>query len=274
MPVIYKITSPSNKVYIGQSWSWIKRKSVYRRLACKSQTHLYNSLVKYGFENHSFEILEELPESILQEELDKLEIYYWQEYINNGYEMLNVREPGRGGKSSPESVEKCRQTRKERAALRGYWYSEESIKRRAASQTGAKRSKEFCERLSKLKKGRKPSQDTIEKMRKSLTGRKLPREVVEKMLKSRAGYTHSEETRIKIGNARRGKPGPKNTYNSKAVINIKTGDLFRTIKEAAVYFNICPVFLAAKLRGKFKNNTDFRYFYEYNLQRLHKTPSR
>ena len=198
MPVIYKITSPSNKVYIGQSWSWIKRKSVYRRLACKSQTHLYNSLVKYGFENHSFEILEELPESILQEELDKLEIYYWQEYINNGYEMLNVREPGRGGKSSPESVEKCRQTRKERAALRGYWYSEESIKRRALSQTGLKRSPEHCARMSQIHKGKVVPKESIEKMRKALTGRKLSKETCEKISKAHMGHKVSKETIAKI----------------------------------------------------------------------------
>lgn len=265
MPVIYKITSPSNKVYIGQSWSWIKRKSIYKRLACKSQKFLYNSLLKYGFENHKIEILKELPEDIDQITLDNLEIFYWKKFLDEGYTMLNIREPGRGGKSSPESVEKCRQTRKERAALRGYWYSEESIKRRALAQTGAKRSKEFCERLSKLKKGVKPSQSAIEKMRKSLTGRKLLRETVEKMLASRKGYKHSPETRAKIGNARRGKPGTKNPYNARSVINTTTGEIFKTIREAAKSQNIGETYLASKLRGKFKNNTSFKYTNECNL---------
>lgn len=66
MPLIYKITSPSNKIYIGQTWDWIKRKSVYRRNACKGQIKLYNSLVKYGFINHILEIIHELPEDIDQ----------------------------------------------------------------------------------------------------------------------------------------------------------------------------------------------------------------
>lgn len=30
MPVIYKILSPSNKVYIGQTWNYKKRISGYR----------------------------------------------------------------------------------------------------------------------------------------------------------------------------------------------------------------------------------------------------
>jgi hypothetical protein len=50
---IYKITSPSNKIYIGQSNNILYRwKYCYKKLNCKSQRHLYNSLMKYGFDNH------------------------------------------------------------------------------------------------------------------------------------------------------------------------------------------------------------------------------
>ena len=30
--VIYKFTSPTNKVYIGQSWNWDKRIKQYKRI--------------------------------------------------------------------------------------------------------------------------------------------------------------------------------------------------------------------------------------------------
>ena len=53
---IYKITSPSNKVYIGQSIDIEKRFSYYKRLSCKQQSKVYNSILKYGYENHVFEI--------------------------------------------------------------------------------------------------------------------------------------------------------------------------------------------------------------------------
>ena len=55
---IYKITSPVGKVYIGQSSDIKNRFKVYQRLSCKQQVKLYNSLKKYGVENHQFDIIE------------------------------------------------------------------------------------------------------------------------------------------------------------------------------------------------------------------------
>jgi hypothetical protein len=45
---IYKITSPSKKVYIGQSVNIEKRKYFYEIGNCKKQIKLYNSIKKYG----------------------------------------------------------------------------------------------------------------------------------------------------------------------------------------------------------------------------------
>ena len=55
---IYKITSPSGKVYIGQSRNIKNRKWRYKRLDCKSQVKLYSSFKKYGFDKHKFEIIQ------------------------------------------------------------------------------------------------------------------------------------------------------------------------------------------------------------------------
>ena len=68
---IYKITSPSGKIYIGQSKDIRRRMQYYNRLNCKNQTKLYNSLLKYGWENHLFEILIECSE---------LELNYLEKY--------------------------------------------------------------------------------------------------------------------------------------------------------------------------------------------------
>lgn len=54
---IYKITSPIGKVYIGQSTDIKLRFRYYKGLRCKSQTRVYNSFLKHGVENHTFEIL-------------------------------------------------------------------------------------------------------------------------------------------------------------------------------------------------------------------------
>ena len=56
---IYKITSPSGKIYIGETINFEKRFNRYKSLQCKKQIKLYNSFIKYGIDNHNFEILEE-----------------------------------------------------------------------------------------------------------------------------------------------------------------------------------------------------------------------
>lgn len=77
--VIYKITNPSNKVYIGQTTNVLKRKGAYRRLdSCiQNQIVLYRSLKKYGWDAHIFEIIEECLIELLNERER-----YWQEYYD------------------------------------------------------------------------------------------------------------------------------------------------------------------------------------------------
>src|SRR5690606_4483600 len=55
--VVYKITSPTNRIYVGSSKDLRKRMSNYKNLKCKQQVKLYASLNKYGLENHTIEIL-------------------------------------------------------------------------------------------------------------------------------------------------------------------------------------------------------------------------
>jgi len=76
MTGIYKITSPTGRVYIGQSKDIGKR---FRNYKCgsKGQSRLSNSLKKYGWQSHSFEIVEECSDDLL----DSRE-RFWQEYYN------------------------------------------------------------------------------------------------------------------------------------------------------------------------------------------------
>lgn len=75
--VIYKITSPSNKVYIGQTVNKTKRFSKYKMLECKKQIKLYNSFLKYGFNNHKIEVIEDCNIDLLNERER-----YWQDFYN------------------------------------------------------------------------------------------------------------------------------------------------------------------------------------------------
>jgi group I intron endonuclease len=83
---IYKITSPTDKIYIGQSGDVYKRWSSYFKLNCVDQPKLYRSLIKYGIDSHIFEIIEEC----IIEQLDEKEIY-WGLYYNSLNEGLNCR---------------------------------------------------------------------------------------------------------------------------------------------------------------------------------------
>ena len=89
--IIYKYTSPSNKVYIGQTLNEERRRKEFLNL--KKQyggLKIYNARKKYKPENFKYEILFEKEYSdieIANNELNILEEKYIKEYdsINNGY---------------------------------------------------------------------------------------------------------------------------------------------------------------------------------------------
>jgi group I intron endonuclease len=81
---IYKITSPSGKIYIGQSINIEERWEKGHKYNSGSGKKLKNSFKKYGWENHIKEILEECP----IEELSNRETY-WIGYYNSYKKGLN-----------------------------------------------------------------------------------------------------------------------------------------------------------------------------------------
>jgi len=78
---IYKITNPKGKIYIGQTNNIKLRLNHYKCLNCKRQILLYNSLRKYGFDNHLFEIIDEVDNNIA----DEKEIEYIEKYNSYAY---------------------------------------------------------------------------------------------------------------------------------------------------------------------------------------------
>jgi group I intron endonuclease len=98
---IYKIISPTGKIYIGKSTNIEKRHYQYKKGHMKQQPALYNSIKKYGWDNHKIEILKECEE----DELDQLEIYYIN-YYNSVEKGLNLTYGGEGGKKSDITKQK------------------------------------------------------------------------------------------------------------------------------------------------------------------------
>jgi hypothetical protein len=90
---IYKILSPSGRIYIGQSINILKRWETYKYKACKTQSKLHNSFCKYGAINHIFEIIHFCE----PKELDDLEKYYINFYDScNPHTGLNCVAAARG----------------------------------------------------------------------------------------------------------------------------------------------------------------------------------
>lgn len=103
---IYKINSPSGRIYVGQAIDIDRRFYEYSILHCKKQKRLYNSLMKYGVENHKFEIIEEC----LENELNIRE-RYWQEFhnvldIKKGLNCVYVKNDEKSGQLSEEIKKK------------------------------------------------------------------------------------------------------------------------------------------------------------------------
>lgn len=147
---IYKITSPSNGIYIGKSINIKKRFAYYKKLnaSIKKQCRLYNSLVKYGPENHTFEILHECKEGCL----NTLEVLYIKKYKTfNSDHGLNLRSGG--GKGSI--------------------ISEETKRRLSESSKLRRYPLEVRHRLGSGMRGKKHSQETKAKMRAASLGKNM-----------------------------------------------------------------------------------------------------
>jgi len=94
---IYIIINPRGCIYIGQTVDLLDRINHYKCGNCKKQTKLYNSLIKYGWENHSFRVIEACSEQII----DDREIYYIEIYKSNYTKYrdgngLNLKSGGKG----------------------------------------------------------------------------------------------------------------------------------------------------------------------------------
>jgi len=160
---IYKITSPTNKIYIGQSIDIDDRFKKYKNLNCNRQTIIYNSLKKYGWEQHIFEVIEECPvDKLLERET------YWKEY----YKVLEVpslccRIDGKGGYMNKETKAKI-----------------------GLKHKGKVMSDESKTKISTALKGRK---NTWTKQGGGATGYKYTEEQIQKMSKPRVNKWKREK---------------------------------------------------------------------------------
>jgi group I intron endonuclease len=271
---VYKITSPSGKNYIGSSVNYKKRLTQYKGTGAKTQTILYNSFAKHGFDNHVFEIVE----LCTKENVLEREYYYGSLYKVLGEKGLNCKLPKFG--------DKYQNTRQETIDKMKAWKpSEDTIAKMKAAQT--KRAKE-----------QPVSNETKQKLREANLGKKASDETKKKMSLKGKGRVVSEESRIKMGAWKRkpcseeqkqrlseinkGKPMLEKTRealrialtgrpcsqktkeavakaSSKIVLDTASGIYYDSVKEAAHLYNMKSTTLRAMLTKQNKNKTNLIY---------------
>lgn len=196
---IYKITSPTGKIYIGQTINIVKRRSKYKNLQCKSQPKLYASLFKYGWASHEFSVLHPLPIDVDIEVLNAYEILYIQAYKDAGFELMNLNDGGRNAIPGEETRLKMSD-----------WQKGKTLEERIGIENSIKQK----ERMSKAKKGVPHTKEHSYKISASLTGNIISQNHRNNISKSNTGrlvwnkgikgvVKMSEETKKKQSEARK-----------------------------------------------------------------------
>ena len=161
--VVYLLTSPSGKQYVGQTWDYGNCMSKYRNGRCNRQPVLCRAIKKHGWNN--FTAVKIVQGIETQEWLDKIETGYIKAFNTiapNGY---NLTTGGDGGKP-------CAETRK----------------KISESKRGEK-NPNF---------GKSPSPETRAKQSDAMRGKLKSPEHRAKMSASHIGKTKSLETRVKM----------------------------------------------------------------------------
>ncbi len=195
---IYKITSPSGKVYIGQAIDIKIRWRKYKDWVNHNQPIIFRSFKKYGIENHIFEVIEEC----ILDKLWEREIYWKQHYIDKlGWKNMLFCQliDGKGGKRSEETKRKMSESNK------GRKFSEESKLKMKISRNNRKITKETGDKISKSKSGIKVASIFTEERNSKLRKPIIKFDLNGKYIEEYISYKEARKiTGIKMSGAVRG----------------------------------------------------------------------
>lgn len=228
MAFIYKITSPSGKIYIGSTTNLKKRIKKYRTIDCKFQVKIYNSLKKYGFDKHIFEIITECD----NDKMFELESYYGQLYDVLSKNGLNLRLPKSGQTFVSVSDETRKKISDKQKGKNGFWFGKKTW------NYGVPCSDKQKLFLSKLRKGKTLTKEQKEKQRAAIIA-----------------VRSTKESKLKTSIA---STGGKNG-NAKKVVCTNTGIIYGSKSEAAIFLGINAGTLGNYLRGRHTNKTTLKY---------------
>ena len=180
---IYRIKSPSGKIYIGKDEYFPSRMNSHRRIAenprkVEHNSPLHRAIRKYGWEKMTVEMVDIASRSA--KELKRREkIWIWlNSSKHKGYNQTFGGEGTEGFRHSDATKEKLRQMK-----------------------LGKKMSEAFCRALSQRMLGRKHSKETKQKIAEGNRGRKITTAAREKLRQIRLGKPLQQEHRNSIRRA-------------------------------------------------------------------------
>lgn len=100
MGVIYKITSPTNRIYVGKTYNLNLRIASHKHASKQGKNIiLHNSVRKYGWDAHKLEIIEEIADELLNER-EMFWIAELKTYCFDNEDGMNMTKGGDGQRST------------------------------------------------------------------------------------------------------------------------------------------------------------------------------
>ena len=240
---IYKITSPSGKIYIGSSTNIKRRFSNYKGLRCKSQSKLYNSFLKYGVDKHLFEVICFC---------EKIDLYKNERALGLEFDVLskdglNLQLPSYG-ELPPITSDETR-------------LKQSLIKKGKPSNSPTK----FKKGMVSPNKGKAMSDAVKEKLRLANTGKIISESHKQKLAEAARNRVWTQESRDKLSKSKKGYVASKETREkiSKKIFMINPIDkniiIFNSITEASKILNVKRTSISNNLNGYSKTVISAQY---------------
>lgn len=240
---IYKITSPTGRIYIGITHREKSRKNCYKYSACKDQPVIYNSILKYGWDNHKYEVIDTFSQS--KQFAEGKEMFWIRSYMSNV-----SRYPEQRGMNLNDG-----------GGLNiGFKHSEESKRKMSVNGSGYKWSEESKIKFSEKKKGFNsywPNEETLRKMSIASKGRVASDETKEKM-------SQVAKNRVSPNKGKPMKESQKEKYFKPIMVyslDMKLIKECRSVKDAAKEFNVSKNSIRNISNGATK--APFKFIFKY-----------
>lgn len=269
--IIYKLTFPNTKVYIGQTvlnfnakMSWYKSVAYY--VNGKDYNRLINKAIrKYGWDN----IKQEIIYTVSEEFVDDAERYFIKKYNSNSRNFgYNLEDGGNENKHLSEETKKLISKIKietgihkgvnnsmfgvhrfgEDSPMYGKTHSEKSKSKISIANTGRKRTEYTKKIMSEFRKGK-------------FAGEKNPMFGVCGKDSPMYGKKHSEETKKRISKLKQGQ-GSKSIIAYDIFSNDYIGT-FDSVKQASQELTLVATHISRVLKNKRKSTGG--YTFKYNI---------